>query len=37
MREVNEARVVRDVILFDGSKINEKLQQLKFSFFLLWL
>ena len=33
VREVNDTRVVRDVILVDGSKIKEKLQQLKLSFY----
>ena len=32
-REVTDARKVRDVILVDGSKIKEKLQQLKLSFY----
>ena len=34
MREVNEACVVRDVILFDGSQMDDKLQQLKISYSL---
>ena len=32
-RDVNDQRVVRDVVLVDGSKIKGKLQQLKLSFF----
>ena len=32
-REVNDQRVVREIVLVDGSKIQEKLQQLRLSFF----
>ena len=32
-REVSSTRVVRDVILVDGSKINGTLQQIKLSFY----